>query len=209
MKELGQFWWSFVGYPSVRQKSRTLAHDYIHANFRMQLGHQLRRAMSKLFREWNRQCQHLVITTLIRLPGWGDSNEYPKQWWRGDSSEYPQHTCLCRTEEKYPLIIIKYSHYLSRLMTKPSSWLSAQQGLRSAWASESSLYAQWVVKDPSFLHADSEDSDQTRRMPRLIWVFAGRTVILLILTWGGSAVSLILLYQSSFNVPLYLTFSTK
>ena len=28
--------------------------------------------------------------------------------------------------------------------------------------------AQWVAKDPSFLHADSEDSDQTGRMPRLI-----------------------------------------
>ena len=26
----------------------------------------------------------------------------------------------------------------------------------------------WVAKDPSFLHADSEDSDQTGRMPRLI-----------------------------------------
>ena len=29
--------------------------------------------------------------------------------------------------------------------------------------SESSLCAQWVAKDPSFLHADSEDSDQTGR----------------------------------------------
>ena len=38
-----------------------------------------------------------------------------------------------------------------------------------------SFCAQWVAKDPSFLHADSEDSDQTGRMPRLIWVFAGRT----------------------------------
>ena len=28
--------------------------------------------------------------------------------------------------------------------------------------------AQWVAKDPSFLHADSEDSDQGRGMPRLI-----------------------------------------
>ena len=37
------------------------------------------------------------------------------------------------------------------------------------------LCAQWVVKDPSFLHADSQDSDQTGRMPRLIWVFAGCT----------------------------------
>ena len=42
---------------------------------------------------------------------------------------------------------------------------------------ESLLYAQWVAKDPSFLHADSEDSDHTGRMPRLIWVFAGAQVI--------------------------------
>ena len=27
------------------------------------------------------------------------------------------------------------------------------------------LCAQWVVTDPSFLHADSKDSDQTGRMP--------------------------------------------
>ena len=47
-------------------------------------------------------------------------------------------------------------------------------GIRSVW-SESSLCAQWVAKDPRFLHADSEDSDQTGWMPRLIWVFAGRT----------------------------------
>ena len=33
---------------------------------------------------------------------------------------------------------------------------------------QSSLCTQWVAKDPSFLHADSEDSDQTGRMPRLI-----------------------------------------
>ena len=33
-----------------------------------------------------------------------------------------------------------------------------------------------------FLHADSEDSDQTGRMPRLIRVFARRKVILLVLS---------------------------
>ena len=38
-----------------------------------------------------------------------------------------------------------------------------------------SLCAQWVAKDPSFLPADSEDSDLTGWMRRLIWVFAGRT----------------------------------
>ena len=33
----------------------------------------------------------------------------------------------------------------------------------------------WVAKDPSFLHADSKGSDQTRGMLRLIYVFAGPT----------------------------------
>ena len=65
---------------------------------------------------------------------------------------------------------------MSRDMTKPTNWLCDQRRLRSAWA----------AKDPSFLHADSEDSDQTVRMPRLIWVFAGRTVILLVLSCRGS-----------------------
>ena len=37
------------------------------------------------------------------------------------------------------------------------------------------LCAPWVAKDPRFLHAESEGSDQTGRMPRLIWVFAGCT----------------------------------
>ena len=35
-------------------------------------------------------------------------------------------------------------------------------------------YAKWVSEDPMFLHADSEDSDQTGQMSRLIWVLAGR-----------------------------------
>ena len=40
-------------------------------------------------------------------------------------------------------------------------------GIRPVW-SEASLCAQWVAKDPSFLHADSEDSDQTGRI-RPVW----------------------------------------
>ena len=44
-------------------------------------------------------------------------------------------------------------------------------GIRPVW-SESSLSAHWVAKIPRFLHADSEDSDQTERMPSLIRVFA-------------------------------------
>ena len=52
--------------------------------------------------------------------------------------------------------------------------------------SESSLSA-WRKLGPFATHwSHSEDSDQTGRMPRLIWVFAGRTVILLVLSWGGT-----------------------
>ena len=68
--------------------------------------------------------------------------------------------------------------------------------IRPVW-SESSLCVQLVAKDPSFLHADSEDSDQTGRMPRLILIRLGRCpgwsesslgahAILLVLSWGGS-----------------------
>ena len=42
-----------------------------------------------------------------------------------------------------------------------------------AVGSESSLGAFWIGKDAKFLHADNEDSDQTARMRRLIWVFVG------------------------------------
>ena len=58
-------------------------------------------------------------------------------------------------------------------------------GICLVW-SESSLCIQWVAKDPRFPHADSEDSDQTGRMPRLIWVFAGWTATLLVLSCRGS-----------------------
>ena len=59
-------------------------------------------------------------------------------------------------------------------------------GICLVW-SESSLCAQWVARDPSFLDADSEDSDQNGRIPRLIWVFTGRACHLLVLSWGGSS----------------------
>ena len=65
-------------------------------------------------------------------------------------------------------------------------------GIRPVW-SESSLCAQWVAKSPRFLHTDSEDSDQTGRMPRLIWVFAGRILTLLVLSCRGSLVIVFIL----------------
>ena len=47
----------------------------------------------------------------------------------------------------------------------------------SAWRKLGSLATHW---------AHSEHSDQTGWMARLIWVFAGHTVILLVLSWSGS-----------------------
>ena len=47
----------------------------------------------------------------------------------------------------------------------------------SAWRKLGSLATHW---------AHSEGSDQTGRMPRLIWVFAGRTLTLLVLSYCGS-----------------------
>ena len=51
------------------------------------------------------------------------------------------------------------------------------ESLLSTWRNLGSLATHW---------AHSKDSDQTGRMPRLIWVFAGCTVILLVLSRGGS-----------------------
>ena len=96
-----------------------------------------------------------------------------------------------------------FSHDMSHDMIIPTKWVYAQQRLRSAWASaqssQSSLYAQWVAKDPSFLHADSKDSDQTGRMPRVIWVFAWRLAILLVLSCRGS-------YQHSWQYSHHVSF---
>ena len=54
-------------------------------------------------------------------------------------------------------------------------------GIRPVW-SESSLSAWRNLGSLATHWAHSEDSDQTGRMPRQIWVFAGRTLILLVLS---------------------------
>ena len=61
----------------------------------------------------------------------------------------------------------------------------AKTQIRPVW-SESSLSAWRNLGSLATHRAHSEDSDQTGRMPRLIWVFAGRTLALLVLSRGGS-----------------------
>ena len=75
-------------------------------------------------------------------------------------------------------------------MTKPTKWhvrlakTEISLGIRPAW-SESSLSAWRKLGSLATHWAHSEDYDQTGRMPRLIWVFAGRTVTLFGLSWSG------------------------
>ena len=61
----------------------------------------------------------------------------------------------------------------------------------SAWRNHESLATHWT---------HSKDTNQTGRMPRLIWVFAGRTVILLVLSQGGSF-DCNLFYYICYNFP--------
>ena len=58
----------------------------------------------------------------------------------------------------------------------------------SAWRKLGPLATQWV---------HSEDSDQAGQMPRLIWMFAGRTATLLVSTWDGSCMFLIIIFTVS------------
>ena len=71
---------------------------------------------------------------------------------------------------------------ISRDMTKPTKWLSAQRRLGLALG----IHPVWSESSLSAWREYSEESDQTGRMPRLIWVFAGRTAILLVLSCRGS-----------------------
>ena len=53
------------------------------------------------------------------------------------------------------------------------------------------LCTQWVPKDPSFLHVDSEDTNRSDWADaQVIWVFAGCTVILLVLSWHSWSILL-------------------
>ena len=104
-----------------------------------------------------------------------------------DEKQHNRKTKLQNTRQTINWLQLSWCcSYLSRDMTKPTKWLCAQRRLTSAWASAQSDQSLRCPLNGSFLHADSEDSDQTGRMPRLIWVFAGRTLILLILSCRGS-----------------------
>ena len=55
-----------------------------------------------------------------------------------------------------PKITLEPRHYKTNKRSVRPAKTQISLGIRPVW-SESLLYAQWVAKDPSFLHADSED----------------------------------------------------
>ena len=111
--------------------------------------------------------------------------------------------CKCETFlKKYNLKKNKGTiRKIGHLMTKPTKWpvhpakIQISLGIRPVW-SGSSLSA-WRNNGSLTTHkAHSKDSDQTGWMPRLIWVFAGRTATLLVLSWGGSNIASYLLCEA-------------
>ena len=97
---------------------------------------------------------------------------------------------------------------LSRLVTKPTKWhvrpakTQISLGIRPVWSEPSQ--SAWRKLGSSAIHwAQSEDSDQTGRMPRLVWVFAGRTVILLVLSRGGSIFNVWAVWRFSFSIKIF------
>ena len=76
----------------------------------------------------------------------------------------------------------------SKMAVRPAK-TQISLGIRPVW-SESSLSAWRNLGSLATHWAHSKDSDQTGGMPRLIWVFTGPTVTLLVLSWGGSIITL-------------------
>ena len=101
------------------------------------------------------------ISRLASLYSWAG-------WFVSDLVGNPEDRFSCDEAQFLECLLINtpcHREQLSHLMTKSTKWLhQARTQIRldicPVW-SESSLCIQWVAKDPSFLHADSEDSDQT------------------------------------------------
>ena len=115
-----------------------------------------------------------------------------------------------KSNQTKPSIEAGLQSHMSRLLTKPTKWhvrpakTQISLGIRPVW-SESLLSAWRKVGSSATRWAHSEDSDQTGR----IWVFDGRTIILLVvmrrlisrnwerLLWINKRVSLVSLHLST------------
>ena len=88
---------------------------------------------------------------------------------------------------------VKVGCQMSHLLTKPTKWhvhpakTQISLGIHPVW-SESLLCTQWVAKDSSFLHADSEDWSDWADASSWSESSLGAHAILLVLSWGGKII---------------------
>ena len=94
--------------------------------------------------------------------------------WKFYSMATHQQRCIWKHNLQDHKTKFEPPHDKTNDMTCALSKDSDQCGICPVW-SESLLCAQFAAKGPSFLHADSEDSDQTGQMTRLMWAFTGCT----------------------------------
>ena len=83
-------------------------------------------------------------------------------------------------------------------MIKPTKWASAQSDQNLSYLPEETLGPQLPIQH-------TEDSDQTGRMP--IWVFTGHSLILLVLSWGGSNVWMVIIWTRLPVFKVYIAHS--
>ena len=102
-----------------------------------------------------------------------------------------------------PNILNEPRHDKTNKVTVRPAKTQISLSIRPVW-SESSLSAWRKLVSLATHWAHSEDSDQTERMPMLIWVFAGRTVILLVLSCSGSNSY----FWSSFCFNMFIFFTS-
>ena len=94
--------------------------------------------------------------------------------------------CLENLPQHLQYIYTFEPHDTTNIVVCAPSEDSDQPGHPPCLIWESSLSARRKSGSLATHFVHSEDSDQTGRMPRLNRVFAGRTVIFLVLSWGGS-----------------------
>ena len=105
--------------------------------------------------------------------------------------------------------IFEPPHDKTNKMTVRPAMTQTSLGIRPVW-SESSLSAWRKIWSLATQWAHSKDSDQTGQMARLIWVFVGRSGILLVLSWGGSFAILSVIRDSYiYNIFLRAIFRTR
>ena len=135
---------------------------------------------------WLNLVRHKVVTIIIQSVWTDRSGQTPNKF-----EYWDRYGNLCAHNYKkndepfsYNTVILHEPPH-----DKTNKMTCVPSKLRSAWASapsdQSLLCTQWVVKDSSFLHVDSEDTDQTDGCPGWSESLLGTHATLLVLSWGG------------------------